>query len=240
MLLLPAIDLYGGVPVRLQKGVFATSHQVAASALGAAEGFIKSGAKWLHVVDLDGAKDGLGKNKEVIFSLANLPINIEVGGGIRDMATIEEYLSHGVKRVILGSAAVENPDLVKQAVKTFGEHIAVGIDAADGYVAARGWVKTSTVTDIDLARQMESAGVQTLIVTDIQKDGMQAGPNFAQLEKINEAVSCQVIASGGVSSLQDLLALAEKDFYGAILGKAIYTGAVDLNEAVALLPQTQG
>lgn len=233
MILLPAIDLLGGLPVRLQKGKFETAHRVAENALQTAKSFEEAGAKWVHMVDLDGAKDGEAKNKKIIFEVAQKTgLLVEVGGGIRDLETIEEYLNAGVARVVLGSAAVESPELVRQAVNQYKEKIAVGIDSSGGFVAARGWLCDTGLKEETLAQQMQALGVQTLIVTDIAKDGMMRGPNFSQLKNLQKAVSCNIVASGGIHSYDDLKKLADLQIYGAILGKSIYEGAIDLQKAV--------
>lgn len=232
MKLLPAIDLLGGKCVRLFRGDFDTAHQVAADPLETARSFEKAGARWIHMVDLDGAKTGDGVNRAVILQVANeTDLNVEVGGGIRDMAAIDAYLQGGVARVILGSAALENPQLVKDAVEKYGDRIAVGIDAKNGQVAARGWLTTSAVDYLTMAKQMADFGVATIIFTDIAKDGMMQGPNFEQMKNLRGTVSCDLVASGGIRSLDDLKKLQALGINWAILGKSIYEGAIDLAEA---------
>ncbi len=178
------------------------------------------------MVDLDGAKDGKPQNQQLIFDVVeNTDLLVEVGGGIRDMGTVEYYLERGVSRVILGSAALRDPEFVREAVKRHGKHIAVGIDALDGKVAAEGWLEQSQVDYVDFAREMESLGVQYLICTDIHQDGAMNGPNLVMLDRLNRAVHCHIIASGGVSSLLDIVSLYDLGLYGAIAGKSLYTGA---------------
>ena len=233
MIILPAIDLHEGQCVRLRQGDYATAHIVAESALDTAGSFRRQGACWMHMVDLDGAKSGKPQNAPLIFDVAQKSgLHVEVGGGIRDMATVELYLEHGVSRVILGSAALRDPGFVKEAVGKYGKKIAVGIDALGGKAAAQGWTEKSQTDYIDRAKQMEALGVEFIICTDIQQDGMLAGPNLEMLDKLNRAVSCNIIASGGVSCLGDIQSLYDLGLYGAIAGKAVYTGALDLEEAV--------
>lgn len=233
MIILPAIDLQDGRCVRLRKGDFNTAEQVADDALETAAGFKAAGCTWLHTVDLDGAKSGVPVNHRLILELAQQSgLHIETGGGIRDLDTISMYLENGVQRVILGSVAIKDPKLVEQAAARFGDRIAVGIDAKNGYAAAQGWLDDSDIYYIDLARRMEQAGVHTIIYTDIGRDGMLSGPNLEQLDQLNRAVSCDIIASGGVTDLDDIRALAKIGVYGAICGKSVYKGTLDLKQAV--------
>ena len=233
MLIFPAIDIHNQTCVRLYKGDFATAQKVAEDPLETANSFREAGAQWLHMVDLDGAKSGSPQNREIFVTVAKESgLKLELGGGIRDMQTVSYYLEQGVSRVILGSAAVKDPSFIKEAVKEYGERIAVGIDAKNGMVAAEGWLSTSDVHFLDLAKQMEAIGVACLIFTDISKDGTLSGPNLEQLAAINEAVSCDVIASGGVTNLSDIKALKELGLYGAICGKSIYPGTLSLKEAI--------
>lgn len=233
MLIFPAIDIHNQTCVRLYKGDFATAQKVAEDPLETANSFREAGAQWLHMVDLDGAKTGSPQNREIFVTVAKESgLKLELGGGIRDIQTVSYYLEQGISRVILGSAAVKDPSFVKEAVKKYGERIAVGIDAKNGMVAAEGWLSTSDVHFLDLARQMEAIGVACLIFTDISKDGTLSGPNLEQLAAINEAVSCDVIASGGVTNLSDIKALKELGLYGAICGKSIYQGTLSLKEAI--------
>lgn len=233
MIIFPAIDIQEGRCVRLVKGNFATSHQVAADPLETAIGFQQAGAKWLHMVDLDGAKTGRRVNTAIFKEVAEKSgLKVEVGGGIRDMAALEDYFSCGISRCILGSAALKNPSLVREAVAAYGDRIAVGIDAVKGMVAAEGWLDVSSVSYIELAKQMEAAGVRTLIFTDISKDGTLSGPNLEQLEALSKAVSCNIVASGGIRELADIRALKELGLYGAICGKSLYSGTLVLKSAV--------
>ncbi|MEY8311533.1 1-(5-phosphoribosyl)-5-[(5-phosphoribosylamino)methylideneamino]imidazole-4-carboxamide isomerase [Oscillospiraceae bacterium 42-9] len=233
MIVLPAIDLHEGKCVRLFQGDYATAEVVAGDPMETARGFAEAGAHWLHMVDLDGAKAGEPVNRPRILEVIRASgMKVEVGGGIRAMKDVAGYLDVGAARVILGSAALRNPDFVRQAVKEYGKRIAVGVDALDGMAAAQGWTEQSQVNYIDLARRMEDLGVQYIICTDIQKDGTQAGPNLEMLDRLNRSVGCNVIASGGVSSLLDLIALYELGLYGTIAGKALYAGTLDLRAAV--------
>lgn len=233
MIILPAIDIIDGKPVRLFKGDFATAKQVADNALETAESFVAAGCKWIHMVDLDGSLKKKPVNSETFISVAeNTPLKVELGGGIRTMNDIDFYVNHGINRIILGSVALKNPALVKEAVTEFGDAIAVGIDAKNGFVATEGWIQGSDVYFTDLAKQMEDVGVKTIIFTDISKDGTLAGPNLEQLIEINNAVSCNIIASGGVTSIDDIIALRDNNLFGAICGKSIYEKTLDLSEAV--------
>ena len=233
MIILPAIDIKDGECVRLVKGDYATAHKVAESAVEAAQTFQAAGAEWLHMVDLDGAKSAEPVNSELVFKvLKESKLKVEIGGGIRSLETIDFYIKNGIDRVILGSAALNNPSLVAEAVRKHGEKIAVGIDALDGNVAAQGWTETSTVNYIELAKQMEQLGVKYIIFTDISRDGTLSGPNLAMLDELNRAVSCNVTASGGVSNLKDIANLLSLKLYGAICGKAVYTGDLNLKSAI--------
>lgn len=233
MIILPAIDIIDGKPVRLFKGDFKTAEQVAENALETAKSFENAGADWIHMVDLDGSLQKKRVNSEVFLSVAkNTGLKVEVGGGIRTLEDIEFYAENGISRIILGSVALKNPELVRQAVNEFRDLIAVGIDAKNGYAAAEGWTQSSKVYFIDLARQMEEMGVKNIIYTDISKDGTLSGPNIEQLSELNNAVSCNIIASGGVTNIGDIIALKDKEMYGAICGKSIYKGTLDLKEAI--------
>lgn len=233
MIIFPAIDIIDGKPVRLYKGEFSTAKQVADDALETANKFVKAGCQWIHMVDLDGSLKKEPVNAETFISVANeTPLKVELGGGIRTMKDIEFYIENNISRVILGSVALKNPDLVKEAVKEFGDKVAVGIDAKNGYVATEGWTEKSDVYFVDLAKRMEDIGVKTIIFTDISKDGTLAGPNLEQLVEINNAVSCDITASGGVTNLDDIISLRDNELYGAICGKSIYQGTLDLKKAV--------
>ena len=233
MILLPAIDLKDGKIVRLYKGDFATVHQVAEDPVATARAFREAGARWIHVVDLDGAKDGVRKNGAIVRSLSQSGLNLELGGGIRSMADLEEVFALGVRRAVIGSAAVEQPELVHQAVERYGDRIAVGIDTQNGRVKTAGWVEDSGLDYLTFAKAMEDIGVKTIIFTDIDTDGTLAGPSTARLAALKRAVSCRIVASGGVSSNGDIRALSSMGLYGAIIGKAYYAGALDLAQAVA-------
>ena len=235
MVILPAIDIKDGKCVRLVQGKYDSAYTVAESAADTAKAFEAMGATWLHMVDLDGAKEAVPVNTDMIFDvLKQCNLKVELGGGIRNMETIDYYMDHGISRIILGSAALNNPALVKEAVAKYGDKIAVGIDASDGNVAAEGWTQTSTVNYIDLAKHMEDAGVKYIVFTDISRDGMMDGPNFTMLDKLNRSVSCKVIASGGVSSLTDIVVLTALKLHGAICGRALYTRDLSLRQAVDL------
>lgn len=233
MIILPAIDIKDGNCVRLIKGDFDTVHKVAENPLQTARSFEQDCAEWLHMVDLDGAKDAAPKNRPVFLEIAaRTRLKVEVGGGIRDLETVEEYLTHGIARVILGSVAVKKPEVVRIAVREYGERIAVGIDARDGMVAVDGWLGKSEVNYLDLAHAMADVGVKTIIFTDISKDGTLTGPNLDQLAQINGAADCNIIASGGISSIEDIHALKKLGLYGAICGKSLYQGTLSLKEAL--------
>ena len=233
MILLPAIDIHKGQCVRLVQGDFSTAHQVAADPLETALSFHKARAKWLHMVDLDGAKEGRRVNEALFLKVArDSGLELELGGGIRTMEDITFYLENGISRVILGSVALRNPQLVRQAADQWGERIAVGIDARDGMVATEGWLAGSNVSYLDLAKAMEQAGVQTIIYTDIARDGTLSGVNLEQLEALSKAVNCRIIASGGVRNLEDIQACKELGLYGAICGKSLYSGSLSLAEAL--------
>ena len=233
MIILPAIDIKDGNCVRLIKGDFDTVHKVAENPLQTARSFEQDGAEWLHMVDLDGAKDAAPKNRPVFLEIAaRTRLKVEVGGGIRDLETVEEYLTHGIARVILGSVAVKKPEVVRIAVREYVERIAVGIDARDGMVAVDGWLGKSEVNYLDLAHAMADVGVKTIIFTDISKDGTLTGPNLDQLAQINGAADCNIIASGGISSIEDIHAMKKLGLYGAICGKSLYQGTLSLKEAL--------
>ncbi|MFC3169288.1 MULTISPECIES: 1-(5-phosphoribosyl)-5-[(5-phosphoribosylamino)methylideneamino]imidazole-4-carboxamide isomerase [Paracoccus] len=237
MILYPAIDLKDGNCVRLLRGEMEAATVFGTDPAAQARAFQDAGAEWLHLVDLNGAFAGHPVNAAAVEAiLAAIDIPAQLGGGIRDMATIEAWLAKGLSRVILGTVAVENPDLVHEAAAAFPGRIAVGIDARAGRVATRGWATETAVMATDLARQFQDAGVAAIIYTDIDRDGAMQGPNIAATEALARAVSIPVIASGGVSSLDDLRALAQTGVIaGAISGRALYDGAIDLAEALALL-----
>lgn len=234
MIILPAIDILDGRCVRLVKGDYGTAHQVAADPLETAMRFEADGAEYLHMVDLNGAAEGGARNAEIFCRVARtLAIPVELGGGIRDMKTVSYYLEHGIKRVILGSAALGQPSFVREAVKEFGAGIAVGIDARGGKVSVSGWTETSETDYLTFAKQMEACGVQNLIFTDISRDGTLVGPNLDQLEALKNAVSSDITASGGIKNAGDIHSLAALGLYGAICGKSLYSGTLTVKEALA-------
>ncbi|SMX25510.1 1-(5-phosphoribosyl)-5-[(5-phosphoribosylamino)methylideneamino]imidazole-4-carboxamide isomerase [Boseongicola aestuarii] len=237
MILYPAIDLKDGNCVRLLKGEMDAATVFSDDPAAQALAFQNAGAQWVHLVDLNGAFAGEPVNGGAVDAiLAALNVPAQLGGGIRDMATIESWLSKGLARVILGTVAVENPNLVRDAAKAFPGQIAVGLDAREGRVATRGWAEETDLQVTDLARKFEDAGIAAIIYTDINRDGAMAGPNIPATEALARAVDVPVIASGGVSSMDDLRALqATKVISGAISGRALYDGAIDLGEALAML-----
>lgn len=235
MLIFPAIDIKNETCVRLYKGDMDSAEKVAESYLDTATAFKTAGAEWIHMVDLNGACEGERKNSHIFLEVAaQSGLNVEVGGGIRTMADVEYYLENGISRVILGSAAVKNPQLVRDACVQYGDKIVVGIDARREMVATEGWCETGSVHYITLAKEMEQVGVRTVIFTDIDRDGMLTGPNLEQLCALNDAVSCQIVASGGIKDIEDIRALRDANLYGAICGRSIYKGTLNLKEAIAL------
>ena len=235
MNVIPAIDLIGGRAVRLQKGDYDKVTVYSNDPVSVAKSFEQSGASFMHVVDLDGAKDGSTANLETIKNIVeSTSLFVEVGGGIRNIETVRRYLDMGVGRVIIGTAAVKDPEFLKEAVKEYGERIAVGIDIKDGMVAIKGWTEISDMSCNDFCRMLEEIGVTTVICTDISKDGMMSGTNLELYRGLNRDFSIRIIASGGVSTLDDVRALKEMKVFGALLGKALYTGAIELSEAVRI------
>lgn len=235
MIIFPAIDIMDGKPVRLLRGDFATAEQVAEDVLTTAKQFARVGCTWVHMVDLDGSLQKKPVNADPILQVVeHTPLKVEVGGGIRTMEDIAFYLDRGVDRVILGSVALKNPELVRQAVDVYGDKIAVGIDAKHGMVATEGWTEDSQMDFIELAKAMEKMGVATIIYTDIGRDGTLSGPDVQGLDRLNKAVSCNVIASGGVTTITDILVMKDKKMYGTICGKCIYKKTLDLREAVGI------
>jgi len=237
MILYPAIDLKDGQAVRLLRGDMAAATVFSDDPPGQARRFADAGAQWLHLVDLNGAFAGQPVNAAAVSAiLAAVAVPCQMGGGIRDMATIEQWLARGLARVILGTAAVEDPELVRSAARAFPGQVAVGIDARKGRVATKGWATETEIDATDLALRFQDAGVAALIYTDIDRDGAMAGPNIAATAALARAVTIPVIASGGVSSLADLLALRDTGIIaGAISGRALYDGAIDLGAALAAL-----
>lgn len=237
MILYPAIDLKDGQCVRLLKGEMAEATVFNDDPAGQAAAFQAAGAEWVHLVDLNGAFAGEPVNGAAVDAiLERLTVPAQLGGGIRDLATIESWLSKGLARVILGTVAVENPGLVREAAKAFPGQVAVGLDARNGQVATRGWAEETDMQVTELARAFEDAGIAAIIYTDIDRDGAMGGPNIAATEALARAVSVPVIASGGVSSMNDLTALRDTGVIaGAISGRALYDGAIDLSSALAAL-----
>ena len=233
MYIYPAIDLYGGKAVRLFKGDYAQMTVYSDDPVSVAKDFAAAGASHIHLVDLEGAKIGRPANLSAIAKIVETTgLFAEVGGGIRDMETVDSYLSIGVSRVILGTAAVKDPDFLKEALAKYDEKIAVGVDLKDGLVAIKGWTETSDLKAEDFFIQMQNLGIKTIICTDISRDGAMKGTNRELYRDLSAKFDIDLIASGGVSSMEDVKALAEMKLHGAIIGKAYYIGAVDLKEAV--------
>ena len=233
MHIFPAIDLYDKKAVRLFKGDYAQMTVYSENPIEIARDFETAGAKFIHMVDLEGARDGSTPNLSIVADVAqNTSLFVEIGGGIRDMETVERYLSVGVGRVILGTAAVSDEGFLRAAVAKHGERIAVGADVKDGYVAIKGWLEQSAFTLEAFLEKMQMIGVRTVICTDISRDGAMRGTNLALYKQLSEQFDLHIVASGGVSSMEDVRALRRMDLYGAIIGKAYYTGAIDLKEAI--------
>ena len=233
MYIYPAIDLYGGKAVRLYKGDYAQMTVYSDGPVSVARDFAAAGASHIHLVDLEGAKIGKPANLDTIAKIVEATgLFAEVGGGIRDMETVDSYLSIGVSRVILGTAAVKDPVFLQAALDKYGEKIAVGVDLKDGFVAIKGWTETSDLKAEDFFEKMQNMGVKTIICTDISRDGAMKGANRELYRELSSKFAIDLIASGGVSSMEDVTALAEMKLHGAIIGKAYYIGAVNLKEAV--------
>ncbi len=233
MEIFPAIDLVGGKAVRLFKGDYARMTVYSENPLEVARNFESKGAKFIHLVDLEGAKDGTTPNIETVKEIAqNTNLFTEIGGGIRDIETVEKYLSIGVDRVILGTAAVKDEAFLKEALAKFGDKIAVGVDIKDGFVAIKGWLENSGIDPFEFCEKMQNMGVKYIICTDVSKDGAMKGTNLELYKKLSEKFSVNITASGGVSSMEDIKALRSMNIYGAIIGKAYYIGAIDLKEAI--------
>ncbi|EDL64636.1 1-(5-phosphoribosyl)-5-[(5-phosphoribosylamino)methylideneamino]imidazole-4-carboxamide isomerase [Bacillus sp. SG-1] len=232
----PAIDMRGGKCVRLLQGDYSKETVYGDSPFDMAKRFVDEGAQWIHMVDLDGAKEGSRVNDKFVIAVANeLGAKVQIGGGIRSEEDIEYYLNNGVQRVIIGSLAVSQTELVKSWLAKYGDRIAIGLDAKDGFVATHGWIETSQLKAVDLGVELAQAGAETFIFTDIATDGMLSGPNVEAVAELAKATGKEVIASGGVSSMDDLRLLKEyegKGVAGAIVGKAIYTGKVSVEDAV--------
>jgi len=233
MIIFPAIDLYDKKAVRLFKGDYDQMTIYSDNPPSIAKDFEKCGATHVHLVDLEGAKFGSTPNIEVVKEIKNsTSLFCEIGGGIRDMETIDTYISAGIDRVILGTAAVTDDEFLKKAIKKYGEKIAVGADIKEGFVAIKGWIEKSEFECFEFCKKMQDLGVKTLICTDISKDGAMKGTNHTLYKELSEKFDMQIVASGGVSSMEDVKKLSELDIYGAIIGKAYYTGAIDLKEAI--------
>ena len=233
MLIFPAIDLYEGKAVRLYKGDYDQMTVYSDHPEEIARDFAAKGATHVHLVDLEGARSGHTPNLETVLRLKEASgLFCEIGGGIRSMETVKTYLSAGLDRVILGTAAVEDPAFLREAVEAWGEKIAVGVDVRDGFVAVKGWTENSALGFMDFCREMEKLGVQTLICTDISRDGAMRGTNREMYRQMSVTLGLRITASGGVSTLEDVKSLRAMDMYGAIIGKAYYTGDIDLKEAI--------
>ena len=235
MNIFPAIDIIDGKAVRLERGDYAKMTVYSDSPVDVAKSFEAVGAKYLHVVDLEGAKDGTTPNLDVIVKIiSETSLKVEVGGGMRSHEVLDAYINAGVFRVILGTAAVSNPEFLEEALAKYGDKIAVGVDLADGMVAIKGWREVSSISCMDFFAKLEALGVKTVICTDISKDGLLGGTNVELYRELSGKFSIDIIASGGVSSVDDVRKLKEMELYGAILGKAIYAKRIDLGEALAV------
>ncbi len=233
MIIFPAIDLFGGQAVRLYKGDYNQMTVYDIEPVRTVCKFEEAGATWLHIVDLEGAKTGETTNLPTIRAITNnTGLSFQVGGGIRSLETVQLYLDAGASRVILGTAAVRDPEFLEAAVKAYGDKIAVGVDIKDGFVAVSGWTETTALTCDEFCRGLEALGVSTIICTDISKDGVMKGTNRELYRHLAETYSLQIVASGGVSTLEDIAALREIGLYGAIVGTAYYSGAIDLAQAI--------
>ena len=233
MLIFPAIDLYEGKAVRLYKGDYAKMTVYSEKPVELAADFARQGVSNLHLIDLEGAKTGQTPNLETIRAIRNAaPLFIQVGGGIRSMSVIDAYLSAGVDRVILGTAAVTNPEFAGAAVQEFGDKIAVGADIKDGYIAISGWTVSSGLDPLNFCRRMQELGIRTLVCTDVSKDGAMQGTNRSLYRQLSQTLKMNIIASGGISSVEDIKALRKMNLHGAVIGTAAYTGAIDLRQAI--------
>ena len=233
MIIFPAIDLYEGKAVRLLRGEYDKMTVYSDNPIEIARDFETQGATHIHMVDLEGAKTGETPNLEIVKQIATeTGLFVEIGGGIRSMETVDKYIGAGVSRVILGTAAVENRDFLCEAVKKYGEKIAVGADIKDGFVAIKGWLEKSEFSCFEFCEEMQKIGVKTLICTDISKDGAMQGTNLELYRELSQRLDMQIVASGGVSDMENVISLRAMEIYGAIIGKAYYTGAIDLKEAI--------
>lgn len=234
MQIYPAIDIKNGQCVRLKQGKFDDVTVYGDDPIKVAEKFVKSGATYLHIVDLDGARNGMSYNQEIIGEIVSrFNVPVQTGGGVRNMRDIEKRISLGVSRVVLGTVAVKNPELVQEAVKVYGDKIAVGIDAVNGWVAIHGWEEISQVMAVDLCKRMKDYGVKTIMYTDISKDGMMIGPNVEATKEIIKMTGVNIIASGGITTMMDLERLENIGAHGTIIGKALYQGALKLSDVIA-------
>lgn len=233
MNIFPAIDLYGGKAVRLYKGDYAQMTVYSDNPVAVAKDFAAAGAKYIHVVDLEGAQSGDTPNLSAVCDIKKESgLFCEIGGGVRSMQVVDRYMQAGIDRVILGTAALADPEFLRAAVEKYGKKIAVGVDLKDGFVAVKGWTETSDMPAFDFCEKMQKIGVKTIICTDISKDGAMQGCNHDLYREMSEKFTMQIIASGGVSSMEDVKRLAAMDLYGAIIGKAYYTGDINLKEAI--------
>ena len=233
MIVFPAIDLYDKKAVRLYKGDYGNMTIYSENPIEIARDFEEKGASWVHMVDLEGAKEGTTPNLEIVKQVVReTDLSVEIGGGIRSMETAEAYFKAGVNRIILGTAAVDDEDFLKAAVNRYGKGIAVGADVKDGQVAIKGWLENSQYSLESFMEKMQTLGVETVICTDISRDGAMKGTNLKLYKELSEKFNMNIVASGGVSSMEDIVALMEMNLYGAIIGKAYYTGAIDLRKAI--------
>lgn len=231
MIIFPAVDIKNGKCVRLQKGVWNSATIYNDKPFMAAKLWESKGSEFVHIVNLDGAFGLSGNNMEAVKEIVeNVNVPVQLGGGIRTIADIEEALSLGINRVILGTAAIENPEFLKEAINKYNEKIVVSIDAKDGYAAVKGWTEVTPFKVLDLSKEFEGYGLKTLVFTDISRDGMMMGPDFKTLMELNEKTNLDIIASGGIKDKEDILKLKDADLYGAIIGKALYTGDIVLEE----------
>lgn len=240
MIILPAIDILNGKAVRLYQGDYNTAEQVALDPLNAAKEFETAGAKYLHLVDLTGARSGKPEDFDTVMKIVDsVDMSIEVGGGIRSLETVKMYLENGVDRVILGTAALNDKRLLVKATELYGERISVGIDAKNGKVSVSGWTADSDIDYISLASECEKIGIKNIIFTDISRDGSLSGPNTDMLKRLSESVGCNIIASGGIKTADDIRALCAMGLYGAICGKSLYSGTLSLAEALDIARKEQ-
>lgn len=235
MNIFPAIDLIDGCAVRLYKGDYSQKTVYSDNPADVAKSFVKAGAEYIHIVDLDGARDGSNANLTVISKIiSESGLKAEVGGGIRSVESVKKYLDIGVMRVILGTAAVKAPEFLENAVKTYGEKVAVGVDIKDGKVAVKGWTELSQYDCFEFCQRLQDLGVKTVICTDISKDGAMSGTNLELYRELKNRFTMDIVASGGVSDIENVRRLTEMNMYGAILGKALYTGSIDLKQAIEI------